>query len=102
MMKKRTQSPGQTEDSKESRSVLFIKRLCRNSKKSLNSGCHAGLDPASRNVKTLILHWIPGQARNDKTGESPPAEREASGNPPEGGENNAIIKITNLCQGRCC
>jgi len=81
MMKKRTQSPGQTGASKGLRSALIIKRLCRNSKKSLNSGCHAGLDPASRNVKkALILHWIPGQAdckklsiyiqlqaRNDKT-----------------------------------
>jgi hypothetical protein len=44
-----------------------LSRLCHNSKKCLNSNCHAGLDPASRNVKTFKLRWIPGQARNDKT-----------------------------------
>jgi hypothetical protein len=31
--------------------VLPLERLCHNSKKHLNSACHAGLDPASSNVR---------------------------------------------------
>jgi len=38
----------------------------KNENKRLNSARHAGLDPAS-SLKHSEKHWIPGQARNDKT-----------------------------------
>jgi hypothetical protein len=41
-----------------------------------------------------------GESGKRQQSKATPAEREASGNPPEGGENNAIIKITNIYQGR--